>query len=213
MPTDALAGPLPSELELISTELNAAFLAAQSEDWPAASAALGTVTTAWQTYQAGAVPPLLEDAMSHAADALSTAIAAQNTKEVGQAACDAARAALDLQMQYLPLATIDLARLDVWARQLQVDAAAGEYIGVLSDVVILDHIWDRVKHTVQNLPQPTCAPNSTHSGVPPSIPTSRPQRRSHGACADFSRQRVERQRIRDGHRCPEGLKDVASKNG
>jgi hypothetical protein len=156
IPTDAVSTRLPAELETIASGLDEVFVAVQTEAWMRAAAALEPVTAAWQLHSAGPVPPLLAAAQEEALGALEDAVAAQNTKEAGQAACDALRAVLDIQLQYLPLATIDLARLEVWARQLQVDAAAGEHAGVLSDVVILDQIWERVKHAVAK-PEPIAA--------------------------------------------------------
>src|SRR5829696_7891364 len=45
-------------------------------------------------------------------------------------------------------AAIDRARLDLWARRVQVDAAAGRRAAVKGDVAVLEWIRDRVAHTL-----------------------------------------------------------------
>jgi hypothetical protein len=43
---------------------------------------------------------------------------------------------------------IDLARFDLWAAQLLVDAAAGDAAAVNGDFFTLDYIRDRIQHTL-----------------------------------------------------------------
>ena len=43
---------------------------------------------------------------------------------------------------------IDLARFDLWAAQLLVDAAAGDAAAVNGDFFSLDYIRDRIQHTL-----------------------------------------------------------------
>jgi hypothetical protein len=154
VPTDELPGPPPAELSALSTGAADIFETAGSEDWNAASATLDAMTAAWDTYRAaGDVPPMLDDQMSRAlgapaGDGLTGAVDARNVAEARKAALNVGQASLDLQLQYRPLAEIDLARLDLWARRLLVDAAGDDLGAVVGDVATLEWIWDRVAHVV-----------------------------------------------------------------
>ncbi len=148
VPTDALPGPTPAELGTLSSGAAEIFDAAQSEAWDAASAAVGTMTGAWDTFRAAGVPPMLEVQMSGALAAVVEAVAAREPAEARQAAIDVALASLDFQLRHRPRAEIDLALLDLWARQLLVDAAADDEGAVLGDVATLRWIRDRIAHDV-----------------------------------------------------------------
>jgi hypothetical protein len=148
VPTDALSGPVPTELQALSTAATDLFNAAQSEDWAAASATLATMSTAWNSYRVGDVPDVLETELGNALVAVIGAVDAQNSGEALQAAINLARASLDLELQYRPVAEIDLARFDLLTRQILVDAAAENAGGVTSDVTTLELVWDRISHAV-----------------------------------------------------------------
>lgn len=154
VPTDALAGPLPAELETLLTGATAIFDAAESGDWGAASASFQTMTTAWEAYQAGGdVPGLLEAQMNRAlaalaGDGLVPAVEARNAAGTSKAAIDVAMASLDLQLRHRSPAEIDQARFNLWAGQLLIDAAANDPGAVAGDVAVLDWIWDRMGHTL-----------------------------------------------------------------
>jgi len=55
-----------------------------------------------------------------------------------------ADASLDLQLRYRPVVQINLARFQLWARRLLVDAAANNAAAVQGDVTTLAWIRDRV---------------------------------------------------------------------
>ena len=69
--------------------------------------------------------------------------------EAGTAAIDVAQSALDLELRYRPPAEIDLARFELWARQIQVHGAAGDMGGVRGDVTTLEWVRDRFAHTIE----------------------------------------------------------------
>jgi hypothetical protein len=148
VPTDALSGPPPAALETLSNGALDVFDAAQAGDWNAASAKVEEMTAAWDTYRTGEVPKLVEPRMTEALAALSEAVDASDAAQTRQAAIDAARWSLDLQLQYRPPTEIDLARFDLWAAQLTVDAAAGGAAAVNGDLFALDYIRDRILHTL-----------------------------------------------------------------
>ena len=60
----------------------------------------------------------------------------------------AAQWILDLQLRYRPTTEINLARFDLWAAQIQVDAAAGDTATVNGDVFTLFYIRDRILSTL-----------------------------------------------------------------
>ena len=103
---------------------------------------------AWETYRAGEVPKKIEPRMTDALAALTEAVDARNTEQARQAAIDAARWSLDLRLEYRPQTEIDLARLDLWAAQLMVDAAAGDAGAVNGDVFTLGYIRDRILNSL-----------------------------------------------------------------
>ncbi len=144
VPTDALSGPPPAELETLSNGALEIFDAARSRDWNAASATVEKMSAAWETYRAGEVPKMVEPRMTAALAALAEAVEARDAAQTRQAAIDAARWSLDLELQYRPPAEIDLARFDLWAAQLIADAAASDADAVNGDFFALDYIRDRI---------------------------------------------------------------------
>ncbi len=144
VPADALAGPVPAELETVSRAADDVLDAAASGDWKEASAAVESITGAWDAFRAGEVPKRLGSRMTDAVDALAAAVASQDARRAPQASLGVVDAALDLQLRYRPPAEIDLARLRLWARRLLVDAAAENAPAVTGDVTTLRWILDRV---------------------------------------------------------------------
>jgi hypothetical protein len=156
VPTDALSGPPPAELETLFSGAATIFDAAEAGDWDAVSATLEAMTAAWAAYQAGGdAPELLDAQMSRAlaalaGDALVPAVNHRNASGARKAAIDVAQASLDLQLRYRPPAEIDLARFDLWAQQVLADAAGDELGPILGDVTVLEWIWDRIAHTLDS---------------------------------------------------------------
>jgi hypothetical protein len=88
--------------------------------------------------------------MNDALTALSQAVAAHDSGQTLQAAIDAAQWSLDLRLQYRPQTEIDLARLDLWAAQLTLDASAGNAGSVCGDVFTISYIRDRILNTLDD---------------------------------------------------------------
>jgi hypothetical protein len=148
VPTDALSGSPPAELETLSSAPLDVFDAARSGDWNATSAKVEKMKAAWETYRTDEVPKMVEPRMTDALAALTEAMDARDAAQTRQAAIDATQWSLDLQLQYRPPAEIDLARFDLWTAQLVVDTAAGDAAAVNGDFFALDYIRDRVLHTL-----------------------------------------------------------------
>ena len=154
VPTDALRGPAPAALEQLWQSALAVFDAAGAGDWKGASAADERLRSSWRRYRAGAqVPPLLAAQMARAltalaGDELAPAVAARNAAGAQRTALDVGQAALDLLLRHRLPAAVDLARFELWARQVQVDAAAAEPGAVAGDAATLARIHDRFAHTL-----------------------------------------------------------------
>jgi hypothetical protein len=148
-PTDALERPPPAELEVLTSGADGSFDAVRSEDWKAASARLEALTAAWKSYGAGDVPPRIATEMDRALDALAGAIDARDQARAGSAAIDVAQSALDLELRHLPPAEVDLARFELWARQVLVDASANDLAGIAGDVSTMEWIRDRFTRIVE----------------------------------------------------------------
>ncbi len=148
VPTDALPGAPPAELDTLFSAAGLIFATAPAEGWDAVSGAIDRMTTAWNTYQEGQVSPRLAAQMNDALDALTVAAEAQDVATTRHASIQVARAALDFQLRHRPPSEIDLARFDLFVRQLLVDADAGDLGGVSSDVTTLEWIRDRFAHAL-----------------------------------------------------------------
>jgi hypothetical protein len=148
VPTDALAEPPPAELVTLESGATDVFDTAQSKDWNAARATVKEMTAAWEKVRAGEVPNRLEPQVSRALGALAAAVGGRQAAETRQAAIDVARWSLDLQLPHRPATEIDLARFDLWAAQLLVDAAAADGSAVNGDFFSLDYVRDRIQHTL-----------------------------------------------------------------
>jgi hypothetical protein len=150
VPSDALPGPLPDELANLYGGALRTFDAAKSSDWNAASAAVNKMNAAWKTYRRGKVPKKLEPRMNEALIALKAAVDARDAERTSQAAIDVAQWSLDLRLQYRPQTEIDLARMDLCAAQLTLDAAARDAGFVGGDVFTIGYIRDRILSTLDD---------------------------------------------------------------
>ena len=148
VPTDAASGPQPAELTTLSNGALDTVDATHSGDWKAASSTVEKMSAAWETYRAGEVPRLIEPRMTDALAALARAVDARDATQAQQAAIDTAQSSLDLQLRYRPQVDIDLARFDLWAAQLTLDASAGDAGAVGGDVFTIGYIRDRILNTL-----------------------------------------------------------------
>jgi hypothetical protein len=148
VPIDQLPGPVPVKLQRISSSA-ARIIDAAPIDWPATSSTVDAITSDWARFRRTDPPPLLAAQMDDALAALERAVARRDATEARLAGVAIAVAGLDLQLRHRPPAEIDLARLDLQAALLRVDATAGDVPAVRSDVANLDWIRDRIAHTLE----------------------------------------------------------------
>ncbi|MBC2901558.1 hypothetical protein [Streptomyces cupreus] len=133
VPTDAAPGAAPSEL----AALDEAVLGAQ--DGEVSEGDVREVRGAWEAYiAADSVPELLERQMTRDVKALEG-------EDAVEAALRVAQNAGDLSLRYETVRSVDLERFGMWARQLGIDAAAGEAGAVAGDVTSLELVWERLR--------------------------------------------------------------------
>jgi len=148
VPTDAASGPLPAELGTLEQGGTAILDAARSGDWPSASSTVGRMKAAWDAYGAGDVPRLIRPKMTHALAGLVRAVRARDTVRASQAAIEVTQSTLDLELRYRPASEVNLARFDLWAAQVLLDAAARDDAAVRGDAFTLGYIRDRIVHAL-----------------------------------------------------------------
>jgi hypothetical protein len=144
VPADALSEPAPPELETISSGAIDVLLNARSSDWGGASSEVDAMNTAWHTFVTSGPPPRLAAQMTDALDALAQAVRGRDSRGASHSAVNVVQAGLDLQLRYRPTAEVNLARFDLWTRQLQADAAFGDRASAVGDVATLRWIRDRL---------------------------------------------------------------------
>ncbi len=144
VPTDARPGSLPAGF---TAGVRSAFDVVGRNDWVAASAAVGALSASWGSIRTSGVPDLLGKQMTRDVEVLTAAVAARDPKAAHGASLRVAQNALDLRLRHEPLAGIERARADLWARQIPIDAAAGEAGAVLGDATTFGWTWDRIRPT------------------------------------------------------------------
>jgi hypothetical protein len=145
IPADARPGSVPTQLQTLSSVADAVVQAARTRNWSAASRSVEKINRAWDVFRASDVPTKLAGQMTQAIVAVNTAVHTQRARAAGEAALDVVGASLDLQLRYRPPAEIDLARLELRARQLVLDAAAGDVAGARGDIATLEWIRGRIE--------------------------------------------------------------------
>lgn len=146
VPADSLPGGVPAVLETLSSGADDAFTAAGGGQWSRASRTVSRMSDAWASHRrTGDVPPRLVAPTNLALKKLARRVADHDRAGSRQAALDVAQAGLDLQLQYRPVAEIDLGRFEAWLRQLLVDAQARDHGALLGDVSTLEWIRDRIE--------------------------------------------------------------------
>jgi hypothetical protein len=141
-PNDSRQGSAPAEFTSLSKAVDGVYQAAAAEDPERLARAVSGLTAAWEAVRAKGVPPQMTSQMTADIDTL-------HSGDVHSAALRIAQNELDLRLLYEPIIDVDLARLQLWARQLPVDVADGDTGLVLANVAALDRVWERTKHGVE----------------------------------------------------------------
>ena len=143
VPTDALPGPMPTELASMSESAEGLLESARLGDWQGAASTLARMNTAWKTLRAGNLPPMVAARLDDNLAALTRSVQARKSAQAAQKAIDVAQSVLDLELRYRPATEIDAARFHLWTQQLRVHAAAKDLAAVTGDVAVLEWIRDR----------------------------------------------------------------------
>ena len=146
VPRDGMASPLASELETLVAGAMVIGDDAMRGGWEQLAVTLASMNAAWSSYRATDVPHWLDAQMNDALAGLEAALAAVDPHRTRQAALDVQQAGLDLELRYLPVSQIDVARFDLWARQVAADAIAVDEPAMAGDVATMEWIWDRIAH-------------------------------------------------------------------
>ena len=145
IPTDALGTAMPQELSNLSTNAEELCDAAIRHDVATAATAFKRMTQAWTGHCAKShVPPRLKEATDGALKSLKDALSGADQNKVSQSSLDVLLAVLDLQLQYRPVVSIDVARFDLWLRRIDADAQAKDDSGMRSDIATLEWVRDRI---------------------------------------------------------------------
>jgi hypothetical protein len=149
VPVDTAGGSLPAGLSTLAGGGAAVFDAAGAGRWPVVTARVGAMDAAWKRLAGGEVPRLLAKQLTSTMGALTKAAAGRGPARVRQAALRVEQAALDLQLRWRAPAQVDADRLELWARQLLLDAVAKDRGAVAGDAATLRVIWDRAGHQAE----------------------------------------------------------------
>jgi hypothetical protein len=144
VPTDAASAGTPAQLTSLQIDAQRVGAAAASGDWSSASKLVSTMDAAWRTFRAGEVPRLEVPWMTRAISGLEDAVRGKDELRSRQAAIEAEQRIIDLELRYRQPVDINLARMDLWTRQLLVDAAARDASAVNGDVFTLFYMRDRI---------------------------------------------------------------------
>jgi hypothetical protein len=82
-------------------------------------------------------------------DALDRAAGEEDWESAQTAVLRIAQNELDLRLLYQPVIDVDLARLQLWTRQVLIDVAAEHTNFVLADAAALGRVWERIRHAVE----------------------------------------------------------------
>jgi hypothetical protein len=145
VPIDALPGPTPEEVETLSDGAESIFELARSGRWQSIAGEAAAMNDAWESFRATGVPPMLETEMDGALETLDNAIARRDRGDVRQATIGVALASLDFELRHEERSEIDLDLIEVWLRQLVIDAHARDRGGVRGDIATIEWIRDRLE--------------------------------------------------------------------
>jgi hypothetical protein len=142
VPVDARQGPVPARLTALSRAARTTYDAVAASRWSDASAAYRSLRKAWADYHPGGT--LIDRQMSTDIASLGKSIMDRSSELARGAALRVAQNDLDLRLRYVPLATIEKARADLWRRQLAADTRAGDQAAAAGDRAALKWTSDRL---------------------------------------------------------------------
>ncbi len=149
---DAAPGTVPASLQTIEAQAEAIIDDVPGGDWTKVNADVVPIADAWKAYQAQAsadgAPQALQDAFAAALGGLQQATSVKNAADTMQSANDVSAAVIDLFSMYHPAVPPDLGRLDVFEREVVLDAGDQDFTAVADSLAKIDAIWARLKPSV-----------------------------------------------------------------
>jgi hypothetical protein len=149
VPTDARPGPVPAEFSALSTAVTAVYDAAVAKDADRLKQADRELDRTWDAMRASGIPRQMESQMRTDLAAVKSASSEDDWVSAQSAALRITQNELDLRLLHLRVIDVDLARLQMWTRQLPVDVAAEDTALVLADVAALERVWERTRREVE----------------------------------------------------------------
>jgi len=137
---------LPSDLTSLSTGARSLFSGAPDRRWSALNTTSSEMARSWERLGAGEIPSFLRTQMDEALAGVQRAVRSRDSVDLCRVAIRVGLAAADLELRYRPTAEVDRGRLGLQARQVQVNAAAGDAGAVLGDASTLETLWNRMRH-------------------------------------------------------------------
>lgn len=150
LPANALSGPVPKELSIISRGALAIYESAGNGKWESAIKKLEEINNNWNTLKTkGIVSKQLaaqmeRDLVKLKGDALAPAVLNKDRAGTRQYTLNVGLTALDMELQYLTRNAVDVNRFRLWTMKAIVDAEAQEQGLLLSDVIALEMVEQRL---------------------------------------------------------------------
>ena len=148
-PIDSRQGSPPAEFGTLSAAARSVFEAAATADTQRITQAGAALEAAWDAVLTKGIPPQMEAQMKADVESLTSATADGDWPAAQSAALRIAQNEIDLRLLYDTVIDVDLARLELWARQLPVDVAAEDSGAVLADIAALERVWERSRPGVE----------------------------------------------------------------
>ncbi len=148
-PTDSRQGPIPAEFDTLSSTVAGVFDAVATANRDRAAQASAALGQAWGAALTKGIPTLMESQMNRDIDVLNSALSGSDWRAAESAALRISQNELDLRLLYQRVIDVDLARLQMWMRQLPIDVAAEDAGLVLADIAALERVWERTRHGVE----------------------------------------------------------------
>jgi len=150
--TPGTTGVVPTPLQTIEGAAEDIIDLAPSGNWDKINADVTAIASAWQAYLPQAIQDGADqktvDALSAALEQLKTAVAHQDAAAGMQSANAISAAVVDLFELYHPAVSADIGRLDVYGRQIILEAQAGNWEAAQNNLRAEQEVFARLKQSL-----------------------------------------------------------------
>ena len=144
VPTDASSEPMPRSLQALGDRATDAYEAARTGDWQRTADSTAAARGSWNAYRAAPVPTRIANRVRTSLRQLTHAVRTRQSDAAAQAALNVLQSVLDLQLRYRDPQAVELDRIVLWTRQLELNSAAARDADVSGDAFTLDYLRDRL---------------------------------------------------------------------